>query len=98
MRTAITGIVLLLLMFSSRSAFALPEGEPFSSGDRGNLLFEDGFESGGWHATKGAVVSESGGGEGPLWYMSQMQGEYSGQVVDGPARRALVGLLHVSAG
>ena len=81
-------LMLIALIFASTCAFAGPEGEPFDSGDRHNLLFEDTFESGGWHATKGAVVSEWGNAEGPMWYMSQMQGEYSGQVTDQPAARA----------
>jgi len=79
-------ITAIALFITSAIVLALSESEPFSSGDRNNLIFEDGFESGGWHTTKGAVLTEFGNTDGPLWYMSQMQGEYSGQVVDQPAR------------
>jgi hypothetical protein len=78
--------VLCALALTFAAPFVNAEPEPFSSGDRAHLLFEDSFESGGWHATKGAVVDECGDTSGPEWYMSQMQGEYSGVVVDEPAR------------
>ncbi|MFW5866980.1 MAG: polysaccharide lyase [Armatimonadota bacterium] len=79
-------IVLTALLIAGTSAFALQEGEPFSSGDRDNLLWEDSFESGGWRAAKGGVISECGNTDGPIWHQAQMQGEYSGQVADEPAR------------
>src|SRR6056297_3168947 len=85
MRSTVIPVLIGLLAFSS-AAFALKDGEPFSSGDRDHLLFEDSFESGGWHAAKGGVISECGPTDGPTWHQAQMQGEYSGAVVETPAR------------
>lgn len=79
-------MALTVTVIISTCAVAGADREPFSSGDRENLLWEDGFESGGWRAGKGSGVSEDAGEEAPLWYMSQMQGDYSGVVVDDPVR------------
>jgi hypothetical protein len=81
-----TILLALAALTISSAAFALEDAEPFSSGDRAHLLFEDSFESGGWHAAKGGVISECGNTDGPAWHQAQMQGEYSGRVVDEPAR------------
>jgi hypothetical protein len=57
----------------------------FESGARKNLIWEYGFEQG-WNAYGHSGHSEGSSQSAPRWKQSQMQGPYSGRVVDSPVR------------
>lgn len=78
--------MLMVAMIICTALTASADVETFSSGDHDHLIWEDGFEAGGWRVTKGTGVSEGANEDCPIWYMSQMQGDYSGRVVDAPTR------------
>lgn len=53
----------------------------FESGARRNLIWQDGFESGGWRAGLNSGSSAGSVQSGPLWNQSMNQGDYSARAI-----------------
>jgi hypothetical protein len=59
------------------------EGGPLARQNQ-DIVFDDGFESGGWRAKKYSGDHSGSGQVGVMWMHSQLQGPYSGKVVSAP--------------
>lgn len=59
----------------------------FERNNRKNLIFEDGFESGGWRALTNSGSTAGTVATAPPWYQSMNQGDYSAKAVTTPAPR-----------